>query len=317
MNNDDRSKINSENCSIKHLSFKECFQNDWRKYFQEKETIQSIMDSAGLSSSHDFEQVKARYLIDDDRVAVVALIKRKNENVLEKLVFDVIAGNYSFDQFYNVLYNIGSDCDYRIIIYDHNSNIYIKGTYMTDAIMRELTEKLDGHLFLCFISSDATRDENNHAKISFNVKETATRHQCSFDCPTRREFEYAELYRYANDVLTSMGFSMEMEPFLQFDGTLHDEDATNEWKEDGMVVEIEMDNDDFIYLFTKRRDEMPDHDCSYDKNNNLLSIKINIPFQNFVNSIPEDKRLMAVDYYHNVRLGTSIKDLIDERSDDE
>ena len=306
----------NENNNLKHLSFEEYFEDDWRKHFQEKETVQSIMDAAGLSISHDFVQINSRYIIDDNRKAVIALIKRKNTEVLDKLIIDIIAGQSSFEQFLDVVYSIGSACDYRVILYDQNSKNYPDRIYMEEPIMRELIERLDGHLCLYWMSVDATRDEHGIVKINYTSMKPATIHPSSSHISTRRDFEYAELYCYTMAVLTSEGFLGEIE-YLQFDGFLHDQDATIDWKEDGMVIEIEVYEDDFIYLFTKRRDEIPSDDCSYDKENNLLTITINIPFQNFVNSLPKDKRSLAYDYYRNVRIGTFVKDLIAERNDDE
>jgi len=301
--------------NLKHLSFEEYFGSDWRKHFQKKETVQQILDSANLSDTYDFVQINSRYFIDDIRVAVIALIKRKNTEVLEKLIIDVIAGQSSFEQFLDVVYGVGSDCDYRVILYDQNSKNYSEGIYMEEPIMRELIERLDGHLFLCWMNVDATRDEHGIIKINYTSMEQATIHPCSSHIPTRRDFEYAELYRYTMEVLTSEGYSAETEPFLRFDGILHDQDADIEWKNDGKVIKIEIDQDDFIYLFTKRHDELPSDDCSYDKKNNLLTITINIPFRNFSNSLPKNKRYMADDYYRNVRIGTWIKDLIAEQDD--
>ena len=103
-------------------------------------------------------QINSRYLIDDNRVAIIALLRRKNTEVLEKLIIDVIAGNSSFEQFFDVVYSIGSDCDYRMIICDWNSKNEAPGLWMTDNIMRELINVFDQHLFLYWISADSLRD---------------------------------------------------------------------------------------------------------------------------------------------------------------
>ena len=122
MNNNINSdtKDNGNN-SITHLSFGDYFESDWRKHFQEKDTVQSILEAADLSYSHDFVQINSRYLIDNNRVAVITLVRRKNTEVLDKLIIDIIAGDLSFEQFIDVVYNIGSDCDYRMILHDQNS----------------------------------------------------------------------------------------------------------------------------------------------------------------------------------------------------
>ena len=180
-----KDKINK----LSHLSFEEYFESDWRKHFQEQDTIQSIMNAVGLSDSHEFVQINSRYLIDDNRVAVIALIKQKNGKLLEKLIIDVIAGNSSFNQFIDVVYSIGSDCDYRLILCDWNSKNKAPSLWMTDDIMHQLVEYLNGHLFLYWICAYAIRDVDSTMKIIYTVIESATNDHSSSEMPGRRDIE--------------------------------------------------------------------------------------------------------------------------------
>ena len=50
------------------------------------------------------------------------------------------------------------------------------------------------------------------------------------------------------------------------------EAAGTEWKEEGIVTEINMEHDEYTWLFTKRRDEIENEGCSYeyDKEKRIL-----------------------------------------------
>jgi hypothetical protein len=248
MNKDTNSDTNKNvNRKLTHLSFEEYFDGDWRKHFQEQDTIQRILDSAGLSSSHDFVQINSRYLIDDNRLAVIALVRRKNTKALEKLIIDVIQGNSSFEQFIDVVYNIGSDCDYRMIICDWNSKNRSPGLRMTDNIMCGLINLFEGHLLLYWISADSFRDFDGTMKINYTVIESTTKTHCSSVMPSRMDIDNAELCCYT--VQASGHFSSYDDFDIPFNSSYRDEATRIEWKDDGLIItEIAMDHDDYTWL---------------------------------------------------------------------
>ena len=307
----------NKNNKLSHLSFEEYFESDWRKHFQEQDTIQSILDAAGLSNSHDFVQLNSRYLIDDNRMAVIALVRRKNAKALEKLIIDVIAGNSSFEQFFDVVYNIGSDCDYRMIICDWNSKNRHPGLWMTDNIMYQLIDLFEHHLCLYWISADALRDVDGTMKVIYTVMESAIKTHCSLDMPDRRDIEHAELYCYT---LEASGYMTSCDEYrLHFDSYYEDESALTVWKDEGIVTEINMDQDDYTWLFTRRTDEIKHDNCSYEYNNETgtLTITEDVPFQNFRNSLPKAKSDLADDYYGRARIGSWIDELLREKEEEQ
>jgi hypothetical protein len=315
----ERSKkvMNKDNINkLSHLPFEEYFGNDWRKHFQEQETVQSILDAAGLSDSHDFVQVNSRYLINDNRVAVIALVRRKNSKLLEKLIIDVIACNSSFDQFFDVVYNIGSDCDYRMILCDWNSKNEEPGLRMTDNIMRQLINLFEHHLFLYWISADAIRDVDGTMKVIYTVIESVAKSHRSSDMPDRRDLEFAELYCYA--MASSMYGQFLQEDAISFNSRWEEDGAETEWTDEGLITIIEMDQDDYTWLFTMRTANIKDDDCSYeyDEETGILTITEDLPFQNFINSLPETKSNLANNYYHRARIGSWIDELLGEKEDE-
>ena len=314
-NIDNVTKENENN--LKHLCFKEYFESDWRKHFQEKETVQSIMNAAGLSSSHDFVQINSRYLVDDNRVAVIALIKRKKTEVLDKLIIDVIAGNSTFEQFYDVVYNTGSDCDYRLIICDWNSKERPAGLHMTDDIMCQLINYFDRHLFLYWISADALRDVDGTMKVIYTVIESVAKLNNFPELPNRRDLEYAELSLYTWQA--SGYFSSQDEICLQFGNYYEDEHSWAEWGDDSIVTEAYIGQDDYEWLLENRAENFK-HDGSlyeYDAESQTLIITEPVPFQNFRYSLPKTKKDLADNFYHSARIGTWIEELLGEKETEE
>lgn len=314
-NNNDSETKGDKKYDLRHLSFEEYFEGDWRKHFQEQDTVLSIMDAAGLSDSHDFVQINSRYLIDENRVAVIALVRRKNARLLEKLIIDVIAGNSSFDQATDVVYNIGSDCDYHMILCDWNSKNKAPGLWMTDNIMKALINHFECHLYLFWISADALRDVDGTKKVIYTVMESATKGPNSSDMPDRRGLEYAELRFYA---LEACGYSSSHDECdLKFDS--YYEDAQTEWTEEGIITEVNINNDDYTWLFTERIENIKDDDYSYvyDEEKGILTITDDLPFQNFKNSLPEAKSRLAENYYSLARVGSWIDELLREKENEE
>jgi len=313
MTNNNCSKENIET-KLSHFPFEPYFESGWQKHFQEKETIQNILDAAGLSGSHDFVQINSKYLIDDNRIAIIALIKRKNSKVLEKLIIDVIAGNSSFDQVIDVVYNIGSDCDYRMIICDRNSKNEALGLRMTDNIMRQLINFFNQYLFLYWMSADALRDVDGTMKVIYNVIESVAKSDHFSDIPKRHSLEYAELYCYAMESSVYGQFLHEDE--ISFEDYWASDNARTEWKNEKIVTEIDMDQDDYKWVFKRRADSIKEDGCSceYDKEMRLLTITEDLPFQNFKYLLPEEKSNLAGKYYHRLRISSWIDDLLLEKN---
>jgi hypothetical protein len=321
MNTNMNNKINGNENNLCHLAFEEYFESDWRKHFQEQDTIQSILDAAGLSDSHDFVQIKSKYVINDNRLAVIVLVRRKSKDVLEKMIVDIIAGNPSFEQFLDVGYNVGSDCDYRVIMYDGNTKNHGDTLYLPEDIMSQLIGCLEGNVFVSLIEADAVK-ENDMMNLNYRTVVKTTM-QYPSRMPDRRDFESAELIAYTVACAFEMGLH-DVE--LWYDSYYEDNTdcmllGTTHWKDDGIVCEIEINNDDFIWLFTKKIDVMKNdsYSCEYDKGKSLLTIKDDTPFQNFKNAMHKDKLNLSHDlFYHYARFGTFIKyDLLDERRKDE
>ena len=154
-------------------------------------------------------------------------------------------------------------------------------------------------------------------KVIYTVIESVAKSDHSSDMPDRRDLEYAELCCYTWQA--SGYFSSQDECYLQFNSYYEDESARTEWTDKGIITEVDMGQDDYTWLFTKRTENIKYDDCSYayDKEKEILTITQNLPFQNFKNSSPEEKSNLADDYYRCARIGSWIDELLREKAYEE
>lgn len=313
-NNIDNVTKENEN-NLKHLSFEEYFGSDWRKHFQKKETIQEIMNVAGLSGTHDFVQINSRYLIDDNRVAIIALIKRKNNEVLDKLIIDVTGSSLMFEQFTDIIYNIGSGCDYRLMLYDVNTKNFSGGITYCSHLMSELMDHFDGMVSMSLLEIDCIEDENNTTNIKFNKFKTITNSDqlTQKDFPDRRIFEEAEFWGpyvgsfLGGDFPCTYGF----ETHGINSSTYWELGLESTWTDDdGIVVKIGFSDTD-IQSFNQYLEKYSENfkGCSIEYNDVELIVRKNIPFRNFTYALPSDKWKMVEEFFGYER---AVKYYIDE-----
>jgi hypothetical protein len=315
----DKETDNNENRKEIHLTLEERFSGNWRKYFQEEDTLIKIMDTAGLNNSHDFVRIHSRYLINDDRVAIIVVIKQKATDILDKMIIDVIAGFPSFEQFIDVIYDVGADCDYHVIICDKNSKNHTSLVIVTDPLMFQLMDHIDSDVFMSFILADAIKRENDVMEIHYENLKSVKKDPDSLGIPNRRDFESAELYAYCFNYRYMLSWD---EADVRFDASWNTEvpiGSETEWTDDGIVIKMDIDNDDFAWLFTKRSDEIK-NDCyiyDYDTQKSELTIKMNIPFRNFKYSSVRDKKNLADEFYSMANSGCYIEELLSEKEDED
>ena len=315
---DNVTKDNENN--LKHLSFEEYFESDWRQYFQEKETVQKILDAAGLSSSHDFVQINSRYIIDDNRVAVIVLIKRKNKEVLDKMIIDVIGSSPRFEQFMDVIYNIGSGCDYRLMLYDINTKHFSGGILYCDHLMSDLMDHFDGEVSMSLIGIDCIQDENNTTNIKFNKFKTITNSDqlTQKDLPDRRIFEEAEFW--GPYVGSFLGGDFPCTYGFETNGinssSIWDLGLESTWTDDnGIIVQMGIPDDaeqSFRQLLKEYNEELREafEGCSIEFNDGVFIVKKDVPFRNFVYALPSDKIEMVEEFFRYERTVTYYVDEI-------
>ena len=256
-----------------HISFKECFSDGWRDYFQKEDVLLKVIEAAGLNNTHDFVEIDSRHPIDDHRMAITILLKKKNNSTLDKLIIDIISSHPRFEQFINVLYELGADCDYRIIIYDENGNCQDVDSPCLSSFSRmpTLIEYLDGYAFICAMGIDIEISESNTMSLEFTDIESNSDGQDRHEVPDREDLErlfFWEQYFYPayTGIACSYYYSSCLDHFNYFGDYIS---FSADWTDKGMIIECGIDSEDFIWLFTEMREEIEDAlNCSikYDAN---------------------------------------------------
>ena len=284
----------NEKDALTHLSFKQHFGNDWRKYFEEQNTVQKVLNASGLSSSHDFVQINSRYLIDDNRVSVIALIKRKNTEILDKLIIDIISGLPQFEQLMDVLYNVGSDCDYRVVLYDYNAQNYDYDPVIGD-LLTSLMDELRECVFLTVMAIDLEVSKTREITFHCLDIESVIKNDEREELPDRRYFEEAEFWtRYF--IPAHRSYSMEFHEY-DFGGSGYEEDGGEcmssyaRWDDAGMIIKYGIKNGDLKWLLTNEMEEMESFfkGCSIEFSIEECNVRINT--MNEVNGDSIERRI--------------------------
>ena len=169
-------------------------------------TLQETIKVIGLTNTHDFVRVNSRYLIDDHRVAVILLLKRKGTEILDKVIVDAIAGWASFEQIMDVIYNIGVDCDYRVVLYDENrkdrSDLQSenwhgedwRGDSVIGTMLTSLLDYLSGHVSLSVMGIDFEISESTALTFRCLNIESIIKDNRNSEMPDRQTLEEAEFW---------------------------------------------------------------------------------------------------------------------------
>jgi len=110
----------NETTNVTHVSFKECFPNGWKGYFGGKDVISKILEIAGLNRDHEFAWIDSEYYIGNHSVVFIISLRRRGTEIRDKVIVDVFTGDPQLEQIMHVIFNIGHECDYRLVLYDHN-----------------------------------------------------------------------------------------------------------------------------------------------------------------------------------------------------
>lgn len=290
-NETDSAEAKTEN---HHISFKECFSDGWREYFQKEDVLLKIIEAAGLSDTHELVQINSGHFIDDHGMAIIILLKRRSNSTLDKAIIDVIASHPRFEQFINVFYELGADCDYRIIVYDNNGNCQDVDSPCLSSFSRmpTLIEYLNGCAFICAMGINMEKSESNTVSLEFTDIESNGEGPDQFtdtdsngdgqdrhEVPDRGDLEelfFWEQYFYpAYTGTTCPYYSCNSGPF---DYSGDDISLTADWTDKGMIIECDIDSDAFTWLFTKERERLEDMwNCSiqYDEGDGTITVNRN------------------------------------------
>lgn len=297
-------KINNETIGAvrkrpSHVSFKECFSHGWRLQFRKEGTLLQIIEAAGLAITHEFVQVNSEYLIDENRIAKIILLKRKETEILDKVIVDAICSWPTFGQLMDVLYNVGSDCDYHVVVYDENTKREdLQDDCVVGSMLTSLLDYLSGTVSLTAMGIDFEVNESTALTFRCLNKESIGKDNNENKLPDRQALEQAEFW--TNYFLPAhRAYGMDLHEYC-FEMCGYEEDGSDyisssaDWDDDGMSVTYTFNEDDFTWLFRKKVTDMEEifEDCSisHGTEQNRRTLKHDISVRDIVNVIPDEEK---------------------------
>lgn len=329
-----------------HASFKRRFKNDWRDYFLKKDVLLKVLDGVCLTATHEFVTPRSKYLIDDDRLAVTLLLKRKGTEILDKVIIDAISSWPSFEQIMEVLYTLGSDCDYRIVLYDRNFDSDCWGDHSGDIayMFDSLLDYLQGRVSLSVVGIDLGASDGGELTPRCMKIRSINRNNTQLGLPDRTILEEAELWSSYFPGIRCQGEHYDEYCFHHgeyVETTANKINSWAIWTDDGMVAEYTMDGEYFKELMSKRLDRLESRfkGCLIDyriedqeitvknraasireavestpverkhgREKHIITITSPIPFRNFVYSSPDDRYGMADEFVCYASAAREIED---------
>lgn len=337
--------MKKENNNKTHISFAECFPNDWREYFGKKEVIMKIIQDAGFEKTHDFVKLITTYLIDGNRLALIVLLRRKGAEILDKLIIDVISGYIEFEQLMDVLYIIGSDADYRIILYDNNAQDCGRHS-ITGIMLTSIMKETAGCVSLTVMGVDLEIGDENVVDFQCVDMQAIIKDEDG-KLPGRDSLNKVEFWisyflpACSQDACSNYG--------SLFSGEDDEIEDRIDWDEDRMIMTRLISKKDLRWLLTNKLEEMKaffkgctidleiqawrrttdkmhkEHvalcdaldkldDEKYELVRGIMTICRPIPFRNFIYSLPSEKESLAEQF---ASMSSYLEGLIRDRKDKE
>jgi len=156
-------------------------------HIAEEKNLRQLLSSyeiAGIDEIHSVEYYKR----DDDRIGLVVDVKETNRIERTKIMIDLRLGQPSIYQVHDALYDIGKDCDIRIIIHTDGCNDYDRNISAVDdcAVLSLIAQLQEDNVAILLYEMNSTTmkiDYVNHLQNWYQVDRLGT-----FNIPTREQF---------------------------------------------------------------------------------------------------------------------------------
>lgn len=290
----------------KIVGLKEYFGNDWRDNFAKEETMTDLFSKLDISD-HVFKSIITTHAIDDDRCVVVAKTTKADSGHMGKVILDVRLGQPSWTQAMDITFNIGEDCDKRIILFDGprepkrivdpSADRYLVGGFVK--INNDCG--LDTQLVHTWVSID-----DDEVEIKYDVIDTKLSYPNTGikKLPSRREFQEAEFWAAYLDPLYGSDPPLSIEPgegwFSHGIGVLLRDVVTEcSWTDEGLFFYAIADkgSDTLKIIWERKREELEGlyKGCRIElEEPRKLSVRERKePFKNIIHSTSSEKEYYA------------------------
>jgi hypothetical protein len=170
----------------------------WKEDFYKQDSLTSVIDSTDIED-YEFHRIEKTYTVNDDRVGAIVQIKQ-NDRML-RVIIDFRMGFATCDQIMDVKFNIGTDCDYFIIIYEDSRKFEDQMEYWDDVLDAQcFLEVLVAYQVKAYLvrANNALVDKG---PIGYQYHCTSSGGIYSSDSfskklPSKRRFQHAEFMTY-------------------------------------------------------------------------------------------------------------------------
>jgi hypothetical protein len=312
--------------------FKEILGDTWREYFSKEEAIKDLLKTVDMKD-YVLKNIVTRYAIDDDQLAITSILKNTNTSRLEKIIIDVKTGFPTWEQMMDVVYNMGSDCDTKVVIVDgaNNPNDYANFMNIGFGFSTILS---DSNVKIYILVAQASGENGKPLEYEV-IYEPSTLSSWPYpDIPPKCKFEQAEFWTlYFCDIL-GYEFPSSQDPEYWLDYQYCDHDGgfsfCPEWTDKGLFVHATAQCDRTIEeigsLRKNRFGEIREHykgsTVSIQKKKGVpyrISLKVSdTPFRDVILSTPDEKSDYADTVHDSLReFRKYIMWLIDGTEEDE
>lgn len=309
-----------------HVTYEQCYPEGWRKYFLRNTLLLKIIEAAGLAHTHEFVEHNTTYLINHDRIALIVLLRRKDTEILDKLIIDVISGTPKFEQIMDALYVIGADSDFRIILYARNIRGWGDYHPLIGTRLTSLMNALRGRVFLTVIGIDLEINDANRSDLQFHHIDKVTKDGKDAILPEREVFERAEFWGPCLSDACALEYNdldCRCDEY-DFNYSLYKKDwGCALWNKDEMLVAYDIGPENLIWLLTKEPGVMKNlikycsigwiEEWKNTKNDGAIKpVKVirSEPVSNFLSTFPDDRNCSVTDCQMIVRIPIPFRNFI-------
>jgi hypothetical protein len=231
----------------------------------------------------------SHYQIGNDRAGFIAKLKEKNSDDVKKIMVDLKQGQPTVNQVYDALYEIGKDCDIRIIIHTDSHNDADKGIPTADVciVSRLICQLQDiGVNVRLYKYNEKTKNIVNNEL--YDILGTPKMKEIE-ELPTKEQFMVEtfwsvyvdsnnECYYYPSHKYSWPFYDTTEWGYEGYIDTIMDGEVRVFWDEKGIRYEIRQKNDSDEYMKKMLDHEMDALEKIYGKGN--------IKFVNVVGRLP-------------------------------
>ena len=126
-------------------------------HIAEEKNLRQLLSSYEIAEIDEIHSIK-HYKRDDDRIGLVVDVKETNRIERTKIMIDLRLGQPSIYQVHDALYDIGKDCDIKIIIHTNGYNDFDGDIPSVDdgAVLGLISELQDNNVAILLFEIDST-----------------------------------------------------------------------------------------------------------------------------------------------------------------